>query len=107
MAKMLLGSVNWYKDIKDFTVHSVMQIAGDATGLTLSDSSAITFATAVSAINVLRDALGGTRSSSVENSLTRNPTAVTGVTIASPGPDLFAADANSVAYTRIPGQAST
>jgi len=31
-------------------------------------------------------------------------TAVTGVTIAYPGPDLFAADANSVAFTRIPKQ---
>ncbi len=31
-------------------------------------------------------------------------TAVTGVTTASSGPDLFAADANSVAYTRIPKQ---
>ena len=31
-------------------------------------------------------------------------TAVTGVTITSPGPDLFAADANSVSLTRIPKQ---
>ncbi len=31
-------------------------------------------------------------------------TAVTGVTSASSGPDLFAADANSVAYTRSPKQ---
>ena len=29
---------------------------------------------------------------------------MTGVTITSPGPDLFAADANSVAFTRIPKQ---
>ena len=86
--------------------YQLYQIAGDPTGLTLSDSTPISFATAVSAINVLRDALGGTRSSSVENSLTRTPTAVSGVNTGSSGPDLFAADANSVAYTRIPRQAS-
>ena len=82
----------------------MLQIASNATGLTLNDGSAITFAAAVVAINALRDALGGTSSSSVENPLTRTPTSVSGVTIASPGPDLFAADANSIAYTRIPRQ---
>ena len=81
-----------------------MQIAGNPTGLTLNDSTAISFATAVSAINVLRDTLGGTKSSSVDNSLTRTPTTVSGVSIADSGPNLFAADANSVAYTRIPKQ---
>lgn len=82
-----------------------MQIMSSDTGLTLNNSDPITFDTAVSAINALRDALGGTTSSSVENGLTRVPTTVSGVTIATnPGPDLFAADANSVAYTRIPKQ---
>ena len=80
----------------------LIQIAGDNTGLTLNDNSPITFATAVTAINKLRDALGGTASSSVENALTRTPTLVSGVNIASPGPDLFSADANSIAFTRIP-----
>lgn len=80
-----------------------MQIAGSNTGLTLNDNSPVTFTTAVTAINALRDALGGTKSSSVENGLTRVPTAVTGVTFATnPGPNLFAVDANSVAFTRIP-----
>lgn len=83
-----------------------LQIASSDTGLTLNDSTAITFETAVTAINALRDALGGTTSSSVEKGLTRTPTSVTGVTEASSGPDLFAADANSVAYTRIPKQVS-
>ena len=81
--------------------HECAQIAGDPTGLTLNNGNAIDFTTAVTAINKLRDALGGTASSSVENGLTRTPTAVTGVQIASPGPNLFASDANSVAFTRI------
>lgn len=72
---------------------SFMQIAGQPTGLTLSNGDAINFQTAVTAINALRDALGGTTSSSVESSLTR-----------SSAPVLFAADASSVAYTRIPRQ---
>lgn len=84
--------------------YQLYQIASSDTGLELSTGDAITFETAVSAINALRDALGGTSSSSVENALTRTPTAVSGVTVASTGPDLFAADANSVAYTRIPKQ---
>ena len=84
-----------------------LQIASSNTGLELSTGDAITFETAVSAINALRDALGGTSSSSVENALTRTPATVSGVTIASPGPDLFAADANSVSYTRIPKQVIT
>lgn len=71
----------------------LFQIAGQPTGLTLSNGDAINFQTAVTAINALRDALGGTTSSSVESSLTR-----------SSAPVLFAADASSVAYTRIPRQ---
>ena len=51
--------------------YQLYQIAGDATGLTLSHSTPISFATAVSAINILRDTLGGMWSSSVEDSLTR------------------------------------
>ncbi|DBA70820.1 TPA: hypothetical protein ACH3X2_011706 [Trebouxia sp. C0005] len=84
--------------------YQLYQIASSDTGLYLNSGDAITFETAVTAINALRDALGGTSSSSVESPLTRTPTAVSGVTIASPGPDLFAADANSVAFTRIPKQ---
>lgn len=79
-----------------------MQIAGSNTGLTLNDNSPITFTAAVTAINALRDVLGGTKSSSVENGLTRTPTPVTGVTSTNTGPNLFAVDANSVAFTRIP-----
>ncbi|DBB05651.1 TPA: hypothetical protein ACH3X1_012267 [Trebouxia sp. C0004] len=81
--------------------YQLYQIASSYTGLHLSDGTAISFETAVTAINALRDALGGTSSNSVESPLTRTPTAVAGVTT---GPDLFAADANSVAYTRIPKQ---
>lgn len=84
--------------------YQLYQIASSDTGLYLNSGDAINFETAVTAINALRDALGGTSSSSVESPLTRTPTAVTGVTITSPGPDLFAADANSVAFTRIPKQ---
>ncbi|KAL3152576.1 hypothetical protein ABBQ32_001599 [Trebouxia sp. C0010 RCD-2024] len=71
----------------------MFQVAGSPTGLTLSNGGAIDFQTAVIAINALRDALGGTSSSTVEAPLTK-----------STAPDLFAADANSVAYTRIPRQ---
>ena len=51
-----------------------MQIASSDTGLYLNTGTAITFETAVTAINALRDALGGTSSSSVESPLTRTPT---------------------------------
>ncbi|KAL3142238.1 hypothetical protein ABBQ38_002583 [Trebouxia sp. C0009 RCD-2024] len=71
----------------------LFQVASQDTGLTLSSGASIDFQTAVTAINALRDALGGTSSSTVEAPLTK-----------SGAPDLFAADANSVAYTRIPRQ---
>ena len=89
----------------NYSLHiHLVQIASAPTGLTLDNADPISFETAVVAINTLRNALGGTTSSSVENSLTRKPTAVSGVTTADSAPNLFAADANSVAYTRIPRQ---
>ena len=81
-----------------------MQIRTDATGLLKTDASPVSYGDAVSAINTLRDAAGGTTGSSVEKSLTRTPTPVTGVTTVNPGPTLFAADSNSVAFTRVPKQ---
>lgn len=79
-------------------------MATNATGLTTSSGSAISYETAVAAIAKLRDVLGGTSSSSVENSLTRTPTAYTS-SVNSTGPVLFAVNpATAVAYVRSPYQ---
>lgn len=74
------------------------------TGLTIGSSqSNLDFPTAVAGINKLRDTLGGTTASSVEQPLTRTITTVNGVGGGS-GPELFAADSNAVAFTRTPTQ---
>lgn len=82
----------------------LLQLRTDATGLTLADGSAITYATAVAAITKLRDTLGLTSSSSVESPLTRTATAYANAPSGSDQPILFAVDSNAVAYTRTPKQ---
>ena len=81
-----------------------LQLRDTDTGLTLSDGSAVTYATAVAAIIKLRDTLGLTTSSSVESPLTRTATAYPNAPTDSTEPFLFAADSNAVAYTRTPKQ---
>lgn len=67
-----------------------------------SSGADITYGTAVDAIATLRNALGGTASSSVENDLLRTPTALVSGLNTTSQPDLFAVDANAVAFTRTP-----
>ncbi len=83
-----------------------LQLAGTNTGLTTgTTATALTYETAVSGITTLRDNLGGTSSSSVENVLTRSTTIQGTMTTAVTGePDFFAADSNAVAYSRTPTQ---
>ena len=84
-----------------------LQTATAATGLTYGTSpgTAIDFSTAVKGITTLRDNLGGTSSSSVENILTRSSTVQGTMTTAmTDQPDLFAANSNAVAYSRTPIQ---
>ena len=83
-----------------------LQLRNTDTGLTLSDGSAVTYATAVAAIIKLRDTLGLTTSSSVESPLTRTATAYPNAPTDSTEPFLFAVDSNAVAYTRTPKQVS-
>jgi len=83
-----------------------LQLASTSTGLTLSDGSSITYATAVTAIADLRNTLGGTTSSSVENFLLRTPTSYTSSVNTTNQPDLFAVDSNAVAFTRTPHEVS-
>ena len=83
-----------------------LQLASTPTGLTTSDGANITFATAVDAIATLRDTLGGTTSSSVENNLLRTPTSYTSSVNTTGQPDLFAVDSNAVAFTRTPHEVS-
>lgn len=78
--------------------------AANATGLTTSANGAITYETAVDAIATLRNNLGGTTSSSVENNLLQTPTAYVSSVNATGQPDLFAVDSNAVAFTRTPKQ---
>lgn len=75
------------------------------TGLTTSSGGNVTYGAAVAAITKLRDALGGTSSASVENALTRTPTAYTN-SVPSTGPVLFAVNPAGVAYVRSPYQVS-
>lgn len=85
---------------------SSLQLANVDTGLTTSTTS-ITFSQAADAIATLRDSVDGFNSTTTEESdLTRTPTSVSGVTSASSGPLLFAANSNAVAYTRTPSQVS-
>ncbi len=80
--------------------------ANTDTGLLVgaSPGTAVDFATAVKAITTLRDNLGGTSASSVENLLTRTATAQGTETAVTDQPDLFAADSNAVAFSRTPTQ---
>ncbi|DBB10824.1 hypothetical protein WJX82_009575 [Trebouxia sp. C0006] len=82
--------------------YQLYELASISTGLTLSDGSSITYATAVTAIADLRNTLGGTTSSSVENFLLRTPTSYTSSVNTTNQPDLFAVDSNAVAFTRTP-----
>lgn len=92
----------------------MLQLRAESTGLTSPQGSSagttneVTVLQAVNAITALRDSLGGTTSSSVENALTRTTSSFTGVTgRVDDAPDLFAADpTTSVAFTRIPKQVS-
>ncbi len=83
-----------------------LQLAGTATGLTTGTAADdLTFEEAVSGITILRDKLGGTSSSSVENLLTRSTTVQGTMTTAVTGqPYFFAADSSAVAYSRTPTQ---
>ena len=84
-----------------------LQLAGTDTGLLVgaSPGTALDYSTAVKAITTLRDNLGGTSSSSVENILTRSSTVQGTMTTAmTDQPDLFAADSNAVAFSRTPTQ---
>ena len=83
---------------------AVLQYSTDTTILTGTSGTAIDVATAVKGITTLRDNLGGTSSSSVENILTRTSAAHGTLTAATDQPDLFAADSNGVAYSRTPTQ---
>ena len=78
-------------------------MAANATGLTLADGTAVPYATAVAGIAKLRDVLGGTSSSSVENNLTRTPTPYTS-SVNTTGPALFAVNSAAVAFVRSPYQ---
>ena len=78
-------------------------MATDPTGLTTSSGGNINFETAVAAIAKLRDVLGGTSSGSVENTLTRSPTAYTS-SVNSTGPVLFAVNSAAVSFVRSPYQ---
>ena len=92
----------------------MLQLRAESTGLTSPQGSIagttneVSVLQAVNAITALRDSLGGTTSSSVENALTRTTSSFTGVTGGvTDAPDLFAADpTTSVAFTRIPKQVS-
>ena len=79
-----------------------MQLTPDASGLFDDSNNAISIGTVVSGITKLRDNLAGT---AAENALTRNTVSVNGVA-PTPGPDLFAADSNAVAFARTPSQVS-
>ena len=57
------------------TIVPILQLVDQPTGLTTSSGGAITYGSAVGAITKLRDVRGGTSSTSVENALTRTPTA--------------------------------
>ncbi len=91
--------------LQTFLIHffvMCVQLASTATGLETSAGAAITFETAVNAIATLRNTLGGTTSSSVENDLYRTTTAYTSSVNTTSQPDLFAVDTNAVAFTRTP-----
>lgn len=90
----------------DVKVACFLQLASTPTGLMTSDGTNITYATAVTAIADLRNALGGTTSSSVENFLLRTPTSYTSSVNTTNQPDLFAVDSNAVAFTRTPHEVS-
>ena len=81
-----------------------LQGAALATGLTTSTGTAITYEAAVDAIATLRNNLGGTSSSSVENNLFRTPTSYSSNVNTTSQPDLFGVDSNGVAFTRTPKQ---
>ena len=84
----------------DMKVACFLQFASNPTGLTTSDGANNTFATAVDAIATLRNTLGGTTSSSVENNLLRTPTSYTSFVNTTGQPDVFAVHSNAVAFTR-------
>ena len=87
-----------------------MQAATDpatsATGLTLSTGTAVSYEAAVNAIANLRNVLGGTKTSSVENNLFRSVKTYTPTVNTVNQPNLYAVDANGIAFTRTPQSVS-
>lgn len=82
----------------------LVQMRDDATGLTTSDGTAISYGSAAAAIAKLRDVLGGTSSASVENSITRTATAYTSSVTTANQPNLFAVNSAGVSFVRSPYQ---
>lgn len=81
----------------------LLQLRDTPTGLMASDNSPITYAMAVAGIAKLRDMFGGTSGASVENAITRTPTAYTS-NVGSTGPNLFAVNSAGVSFVRTPTQ---
>lgn len=81
----------------------LVQLRDTPTGLKASDNSDITYGMAVAGIAKLRDMLGGTSGASVENAITRTPTAYT-PNVGSTGPNLFAVNSAGVSFVRSPYQ---